>query len=240
MQNYGRTKYRLGFDYTQHPCDIVIDKDEIMMTDQVADGAILGEDARHYAGHQKYASIMYRGIVDNIGSLKQNGRFLEMGAGPGFLAVMLAKKYSDIDITLVDFSPDMADVAVEYIGGSGIEKGRLHYIVGDVADTAFMQELGTYDCVFTTFSLHHWSNPEVSLINLWRAVERGGVLYIHDFRRIGWLAALLGSGGLGKSVRSSFTPRELKALLENKVGIKDVRVETRLHSPFQTVIARKM
>lgn len=199
--------------------------------------AILGEEARHYAGHEKYAGLMYGGTMKTIRRAKQYGRFLEMGAGPGFLAVMLAERCPDIDFTLVDLSPDMAEVAHEYIAKKKISF-NYRYLVGDVADTVFMAELGTYDCVYTTFSLHHWRDPETGLKNLWNVISPGGVLVIHDFRRIGWPGTLFGSGGMGKSIRSSFTPKALEAVLR-KIGVDDFRIKAFPWSPFQTVIARK-
>ena len=204
---------------------------------QATGEAILGEDAKQYAGHEKWAGLMFGGIAGTIGRTKTKGRFLEMGAGPGFLAVMLAQRYPDIDFTLVDLSPDMADVAREQIKQKGTAI-KYRYLVGDVADTAFMAEVGVYDCVYTTFSLHHWKDRETGLKNLWNVVAAGGALIIHDFRRINWLGALMGSGGLGKSVRSAFKPKELEDAL-HKVGADDIDVRTFPWSPFQTVIARK-
>jgi hypothetical protein len=50
------------------------------------------EKVHKYAeGHKKYAGLMYRGMVKRVGAIKSSGRFLEMGAGPGFLAVMMAQ-----------------------------------------------------------------------------------------------------------------------------------------------------
>lgn len=201
-------------------------------------GAIVGEAARHYAGLKKWAGIMYRGIAATIGRSASRGRFLEMGAGPGFLAVMLAVKYPGITFTLADLSPDMADIAGEHISKSGADASRFSYAVGDVCDRGFVESLGQFDCVYSTFSLHHWQEPEAALDNLWRVVAPGGVLVIHDFRRIGWLAALSGNGGMGKSVKRSFKPEELRKLLQQS-GAADITVRTPVFSVFQTVTAWK-
>lgn len=80
------------------------------------------ERARRYAGgHKKYAGLMYRRIVKDVRALNISGRFLEIGAGPGFLSIMLAKEYPDITIEAVDISPGMAEVANEYIVESKLE-----------------------------------------------------------------------------------------------------------------------
>jgi SAM-dependent methyltransferase len=153
------------------------------------------------------------------------------------MAVILAKKYPGITLTLVDLSPDMAKAATGYINESGMAR-RIRYLVGDGGDAAFINALGAYDCVYTTFSLHHWREPETSLRNLWQAVAPGGVMVVHDFRRINWLASLAGSGGMGKSIRSSFKPEEMKSMLQ-KIGATDVSVKALPWSLFQTAVAKK-
>ena len=112
------------------------------------------ERARQYAaGHKKWAGLMYGGMVKRVRGLKVSGRFLEMGAGPGFLAMMLAREYPAIKITAVDLSPDMVEVAKEYIARYKLAD-RISYVVGDVGDRELMQSLGKYNFVYSTLSLH--------------------------------------------------------------------------------------
>jgi 2-polyprenyl-3-methyl-5-hydroxy-6-metoxy-1,4-benzoquinol methylase len=196
------------------------------------------DNARKYAEkHQKYASLMYRGVLRDIKANHISGNYLEAGAGPGLLAVMVAQQNPGINITAIDLSPDMAKVAGEYISKNMLEN-RIRYLIGDVSDEKMLQELGKFNFVYSTFSLHHWKEPEKSLRNLWNAVEDNGILYIHDFKRIGWLCALPFKGGEIASMMASYSPDEIRDILR-KIGINDYKIKTAFPFLFQTVIARK-
>jgi 2-polyprenyl-3-methyl-5-hydroxy-6-metoxy-1,4-benzoquinol methylase len=198
------------------------------------------ERVRKYAeGHKKYAGLMYRGIVKSVRDLNisRTGRFLEMGAGPGFLSVMMAQEYPGITITAVDLSPEMADVAREYILESKLED-RIRYLVGDVGDCEFIRGLGQFNFVCSAFSLHHWKEPEDSIRNLWDAVGENGVLYIHDFKRLGlWRFLPLKGGGID-SMKAALSPDEVKEIFQ-KIGIPDFRIKMVFPLLIQSVTARK-
>lgn len=200
---------------------------------------IWGEErAREYADeHRKYAGFMYRGIVKDVRELNISGRFLEMGAGPGFLVVMLAREYPDISITAVDISPNMAVVANEHIVENQLQD-RISYVVGDVNDCDFVQKLGKFDFVYSTFSLHDWKPPDDAIRNLWEAVGENGILYTHDFRRLGLLCALPIKDGAIDSMRAAYSPDEIKAIFQ-RTGITDFRIKNAFPYLFLSVIARK-
>ena len=204
------------------------------------EGEIWGiERVRRYAReHRKYAPIMYRSIIKDVKALGVRGRFLEMGAGPGFLSMMMARKFPDITVTAVDISDAMATVANEYIVAEKLGD-RIDYVVGDVGDGDFMQELGKFDLVYSTFSLHHWGAPKEPLRNLWDAVKDSGILYIHDFRKQGWLNCLPLKGEGIESMKKAFTPDEIRAVLR-ETGITDYKIKNSFpYYLFMSVIARK-
>jgi SAM-dependent methyltransferase len=117
----------------------------VVRTEQKEEDLWGKEKVHKYAeGHKKYAGLMYGGMVKRVGAIKSSGRFLEMGAGPGFLSVMMAQKYPEIVITAVDLSPDMAAVAKEYISENGLAD-RIDYVIGDVGDQELIQRLGEFD-----------------------------------------------------------------------------------------------
>jgi SAM-dependent methyltransferase len=196
------------------------------------------EQARKYAeGHKKYGRLMYGGFLKEVKALNISGSCLEMGAGPGFLTVMLAQQNPDIAITAVDLSPDMATLANEYIVENKLGT-RIHYVVGDVSDEKLMLELGKFDFVYSAFSLHHWQAPESAVRNLWNAVEDTGLMYIFDFKRIGWLCSLPVKGRDIDELRAAYSPEKIKALFRG-TGITDYRIKTPFPSIFQSIIARK-
>jgi 2-polyprenyl-3-methyl-5-hydroxy-6-metoxy-1,4-benzoquinol methylase len=196
------------------------------------------EEARKYAqAHRKYAGLMYRAFLKDLKALHVSGSYLEIGAGPGFLAVMIAEHHPGVSITAVDLSPDMVAVANEYINERKLQD-RIRYLVGDVGDQDMMEGLGKFDLVYSTFSLHHWKDPEASIRNLWNAVKDNGILYIHDFKRVWWLCFLPLEGGEIVSIKASYTPKEIGVILQ-ELGITNYKIKTLFPFFLQSIIACK-
>ena len=201
--------------------------------------AIIGIDkVREYAEeHKKYARLMYGALVEDVKALNISGHYLEIGAGPGFLAVMIAEDNPGVDISAVDISPDMVTLAKEHIEERKLQE-RIRCVMADVSDEKAMEELGKFDFVYSAFSLHHWKDPEKSISNLWNAVGDGGMLYIYDFRRVWWLYHLPLKGGFIDSVRAAYLPNEIGVVLQ-KAGTNKYKVKT-LFPPFlQAIIVWK-
>jgi 2-polyprenyl-3-methyl-5-hydroxy-6-metoxy-1,4-benzoquinol methylase len=219
-------------------CDI---KEEVKMTNRVPQSQveITGkEKARDYAErHKKYAKLMYGDLLKTIKALNISGRCLDVGAGPGLLAIMIANEHPDINVTAIDLSPDMAAVAGDYIRESGLED-RISYVVGDVGDERLMRKLGKFDLVYSTFSLHHWEVPEKSIQNLWKAVADNGKLYLYDFKRIGWLCSLPLKMNEMRSMKASFTSDEISSVLE-RTGVTDYSIKVPFPFLFLSIVARK-
>lgn len=195
-------------------------------------------DARKYAeNHRKYANLMFGGLLKKINAFGKTGRYLEAGAGPGFLTTMLAKTNPNITITAIDISPEMADVAIEYIKGNRLEN-RIHYIVGDVADEGLIQELGDFDVVYSSYSLHEWQEPEKSIRNLWRAVGDKGLMYIYDFRKMAWLRFLPFKSGEKDAILATPSARKMQVILK-ATGITEYSIKTRFPFLHQTILASK-
>jgi len=192
------------------------------------------DKARKYAEENKrYARLMYRALMKDMKALNKPGHYLEMGAGPGILAIMIAEANPDISITAVDLSPDMAAVANEYIRERKLED-RIRYLVGDVSDENMMQGLGKFDLVYSAFSLHHWRDPDKSISNLWNAVRDNGVLYIYDFKRGWWLRLL----PVIDFLSAAYTPQEIRAILQ-ELGINNHKIKTLFPSFLQSITVRK-
>ncbi len=194
--------------------------------------------AKEYAeAHRKFADMQYGAFVKDMKALNLSGHYLEVGAGPGFLAIMIAEDNPDVRITAVDISPEMAAVAQEYIEKKDLQD-RIRYLVGDATDEEMISGLGKFDLVYSAFSLHHWKEPEQAIGNLWGAVGDKGVLYVQDFKRVWWLYVLPIKDGFIESVRASYTPGEVKAILQ-KVGISEYKVKTSFPFFMQSIMAWK-
>ncbi len=196
------------------------------------------QDVERYSkGHRESKDLQYSSLIKGIKALKVSGRYLEVGAGPGALTVMIAEEMPDVTITAFDLSPEMAKIANEYIEECGLN-GRVRYLACDATDKKEVEKLGKFDLVYSSFSLHHWRDPEKVIKNLMGAVKENGVLYLYDLKRVWWLYIVPSNGGFISSVRASYLPKEMGKFLDG-LGIE--RYETTTHFPFfmQSIIVRK-
>lgn len=191
------------------------------------------DDARTYAENAKKSMMRYKAFLANLRSLDIKGRYLEIGAGPGVLTVEIAQHYPEAEITALELLPDMVTVGREYVAENKLDN-RIKFVVGNVEDKELLHSLGEFDLVYSTYSLHHWANPEKAIVNLYRAVKKDGMLYIYDLRRVWWLYWIPIKNGFFKSIRASYLRNEIKLLLR-KLGIENTEIKNEfpfMHSIF--------
>ena len=188
--------------------------------------AIMGmPEVRKYAkGIKSLAGLLYQPFIKELKVINASGRYLEIGAGPGLLAIMIAENNPGVNITAVDISPDMMAVANEYIQERKLQN-QIQYLQVDVNDRNAIQNLGKFDLVYSTFSMHHWKDPGVSITNLWDSVGNNGRLYIYDFARAWWLYYLPLNNGDIRSIRASYTASEIKAIVQ-RIGLTNYEVRS--------------
>ena len=198
------------------------------------------ENARQYAEMaKKSAKMMYGSFLKHVKSLDvKGGEYLEVGAGPGILAAMIAEDNPDVHITAVEISSDMVTVAREYIEERKLED-RIRFVTLDATDEELMEELGEFDLIYSTLAMHHWKDPEKVISNLLKVVGAEGVLYIHDLRRVWWLYYLpLHNSGFIDSIRAAYTPDEIKTIFR-KLGINRYEIKRAFPYFMQSIIVRK-
>lgn len=191
------------------------------------------DDARDYAESAKKSMMRYKAFLSNLQSLDIKGKYLEVGAGPGVLTVEIARTYPEVEITALELLPDMVTVGREYVAENKLDN-RIKFIVGDVEDEKFLQSLGEFDLVYSTYSLHHWANPDIAIVNLYSAVNKGGMLYIYDLRRVWWLYWIPIKNGFFNSIRSSYLLDEIKLMLR-ELGTQNTEIQKEfpfMHSIF--------
>jgi len=182
------------------------------------------DDARKYSESAKRSMMRYKAFLVNLQSLDIKGKYLEVGAGPGVLTVEIARTYPEVEITALELLPDMVTVGREYVAENSLDN-RIKFVVGDVEDEKFLHSLGEFDLVYSTYSLHHWSNPDKAVVNLCSTVKKGGTLYIYDLRRVWWLYWIPIKNGFFNSIRASYLQSEIKLLLRD-LGIENTEIKT--------------
>jgi ubiquinone/menaquinone biosynthesis C-methylase UbiE len=190
------------------------------------------QSAKHYLEMQKKMARFYlNGFLRIVEDQKKNGKFLEIGSGPGYQTVEIIKRFPGSQVIALEPSPDMIKVATAYAQSQGTSN-RLTFVEGAVEDTRLTQGLGTFDLIYSTFSLHHWEKPVKAMQNLYGALKTGGVILIYDFERH-WLTYYLPiRKGVAESIRASYTPKEIVSML-SAINVKHYRVQR--HFPYMSI-----
>ena len=104
---------------------------------------------------------------------KPPGIFLDIGSGPGVYlsAVAQNKHFKGFKFIGMDISKDM-------ITYSSLSYPNIEWIQGNAYDTGFPDN--SVDVVHTGFLFIHLSNPELALMEIYRILKPGGVLYVMD------------------------------------------------------------
>jgi ubiquinone/menaquinone biosynthesis C-methylase UbiE len=120
----------------------------------------------------------YRRFAEDIAdAAPQGGAVLDAGTGPGVLLVELARLRPDLRLAGVDLSADMVAAATRNLAELG-ERASVH--TGDVTHLPFPD--GSFDIIVSSFSLHHWDDPQAAGPELARVLRTGGRLCVYDFR----------------------------------------------------------
>lgn len=150
------------------------------------------------------------------------GVLLDVGTGPGQIAIKLAKRCPDITVLGVDLSKGMIGRATEAAEREGLHH-RVHFQVANIRSTRFKAEY--FDGVLCNSVVHHAADPLQFINEICRVVKKDGAVLIRDLRRPSILSAWwhlrwFGRKYSGKmrelfeaSVRSAYSYSEWRKLL---------------------------
>ena len=159
-------------------------------------------------------SIIQSGITE--------GSALELGPGPGYLGLEWLKHTQGTTLTGLDISADMISLAERNAANYKLVD-RVTYVHNTGASMPF--EDNSFDAVFTTGSLHEWSDPLSTFEEMWRVLKPKGRLFVSDLRRdmlapVRWFIWLTTRPkgirpGFVTSLSAAYTPDELETLIAN-------------------------
>lgn len=118
-----------------------------------------------------------------VGELKKhnpNGVLADVGCGPGYLVVDIAKSFVRLTIIGVDISGEMVQKAIDTVSGLGLGE-KVSFRCGDIQELPFEDK--SMDFVVSTLSLHHWSEPKRAIEEVNRVLKPRGQFLIFDVRR---------------------------------------------------------
>ncbi len=123
---------------------------------------------------------LYKEVAEEVYSRISSGRILDVGTGPGYLPLEIAKKSQSLEITGIDISPTMVKIASRNVENMGLS-GCVRFQFGNAASLPF--EDGYFDFVVSTASLHHWLRPIECIKEIYRVLKDNGEAWIYDIRR---------------------------------------------------------
>lgn len=189
------------------------------------------EEADVYASAaaQKYLDEIDDSLVRQFVSIWQEagspaGRLIDIGCGPGSIALKIARGTQGLSVVGADRSAAMIRLAHRALAQSGVEL-RARFLQADGNQLPFAN--ATFDFVLSNSVLHHLENPGVVLREMARIVKPGGVVLLRDLCRPSRLAFPLHVWWFGRyysglmrklfqaSVAAAYTADELAGLLES-------------------------
>jgi len=124
--------------------------------------------------------LLRRFVARRAVGMTARGEAVDLGCGPGHLAVELARRAPGLHVTGVDLSDELLAQGVDYARRAGVGD-RVSFKKGDARQIPFPD--GSLDLVLSTLSLHHWSDPVAVLDEVARVLRPSGSFLIFDLRR---------------------------------------------------------
>lgn len=120
----------------------------------------------------------WNGVDGMIASGIRGGDVLEVGPGPGYVGLELAKKLHPSSLTGCEISPAMLRFAEKNAAEYAIPA---RYVLGNCMEMPFEDE--SFNTVISNGSLHEWENPIRAFNEIYRVLRSGGRYCITDLRR---------------------------------------------------------
>ena len=118
---------------------------------------------------------MYSLAINDI-TRKGAGRILEVGAGPGDLAVKLAERMPESEVYCIDPSKAMRNIGLKKIKERGLN--NMKYFLGSSRNVPLKLK---FDVIFSTLSFHHWKDKSGSIAYLTKFLKPNGSIMIYEY-----------------------------------------------------------
>lgn len=158
---------------------------------------------------------LYRRVADDVTALprpatpSERTAILEIGSGPGRLAVEIARRMPGAEVVGIDLAEAMIARAVDQARAEELGE-RVGFVLADAAALPLAD--GSFHIVVSTLSLHHWSDPARVFREIARVLRPGGVALVYDLRPFAYLRHELEAFLAGTPFDRAHLQRELVRL----------------------------
>jgi ubiquinone/menaquinone biosynthesis C-methylase UbiE len=118
-------------------------------------------------------------LLNEIKRLQPQGKLVDIGCGPGYLAAKIARRYPGLSVTGLDVSDLMIELARRK--WQGLSYGNLEFITGDAQCLPYSDD--SVDIAVSSLALHHWEDGAAALADIHRVLKPNGRLVLFDVRR---------------------------------------------------------
>ena len=126
----------------------------------------------------KAASELYQHFVREI-QPPENAKILDVGSGPGFLTLILAKKNPTVSVVGVDYSPTQVRAANHLRVQNQIH--NCSFRQGNVMELPFKD--ASFDIVISVAAIKHWPDGNRGLQEIRRVLRQNGPAFIAEADR---------------------------------------------------------
>lgn len=147
-----------------------------------------------------------------------NGKLLDVGCGFARIAIEIAKRFPEVEITGIDLGEPLLDIGRKLISEHGFEN-QITLNIGDAHQLNF--EDNSYDIVINSFMLHIVEDPVSMLNEIERVAKPDASIIMTDLRR-GFLAYFV------KKFKTAYTLDEALLVIQKS----DIRPGVSSTGPF--------
>jgi ubiquinone/menaquinone biosynthesis C-methylase UbiE len=113
-------------------------------------------------------------IANEIAEKMGKGTILDLGSGPGYLSIDIARRSPGLQVYGIDLSRRMVKIARRH--AQGVDNAR--FVFGNAAKLPFKDN--SIDLVVSTGASHHWKTPRLVFDECYRVLKAGQEAWIYD------------------------------------------------------------
>jgi ubiquinone/menaquinone biosynthesis C-methylase UbiE len=113
-------------------------------------------------------------VADGVVAKMESGTILDLGSGPGYLAIDIARRAPSLQVYGIDLSRRMVKIARRHAQGVN----NVRFVFGNAAKLPFKDN--SIDLVISTGASHHWKMPRLVFEECYRVLKPGQEAWIYD------------------------------------------------------------